>query len=219
MFSTLVPEYDRFNRVSSLGLDVSWRRELVREMVGYDNVLDVGTGTGDVAAALAADGHSVAGVDFSESMITAARQKLDALNRVRFEVASADRLPFQTGSFDGITSAFVIRNLFQGGILPESLREFHRVLRPGGRMVHLELSRPPNGLLSWGHDLYLKSVLPLVGRMIFRNRWPQDYLSSTIRKFPRPQEVCQRVRWAGFDRVSHYALSGGVASLFCAVKC
>src|SRR5262245_23221720 len=104
MFDALVPEYDGFNRLSSLGLDVGWRREVAQMFPVNADVLDVGTGTGDLAKSLAERGCRVMGVDFSERMVLAAREKLKNLVNARFEVARADELPFEPRSFDGITS-------------------------------------------------------------------------------------------------------------------
>jgi demethylmenaquinone methyltransferase/2-methoxy-6-polyprenyl-1,4-benzoquinol methylase len=219
MFDAIVPEYDRFNRMSSLGLDLSWRRELVKMFPSSSYILDVGTGTGDLAKALAESGSRVMGVDFSENMISAARKKLSSEGNVSFDVASADNLPFEPRTFDGISSAFVIRNLHHGGVLPASFREFYRVLKPGAQMVHLELTRPPKGFLSWGHDTYIKFVLPLMGWLNFGQRWPKDYLEKTIKNFPEPKILCQQMRWAGFERVCYYPLSGGIAGLYMGTRC
>lgn len=219
MFNSLVPEYDRFNRLSSLGLDVLWRRELVQMFEKGSNILDVGTGTGDLAKEFLNHKCVVTGVDFSEKMITAAEYKLSGRKGVSFRVSSADELPFEPRSFDGIASSFVIRNLYQGGILSQSMREFFRVLRPGGQMIHLELTRPPRGLLSWGHKTYLKTVLPVIGWLNFGNRWPKDYLAETISKFPEAKRICQQMRWAGFERVCYYPLNGGIAGLYVGYRC
>lgn len=214
MFEALVPEYDRFNRMSSLGLDVLWRKELVKMFPEEAHVLDVGTGTGDLAKELASSGRKVVGVDFSPKMVAAAREKMAGVANASFEVGRADELFFEPRTFDGISSAFVIRNLHHGGILAPSFREFYRVLKPGGKMIHLELSRPHGGFLSWGHRTYMKTVLPLIGWLNFGNRWPKDYLAKTIENFPEASTLCQQMRWAGFENVCHYPLSGGIAGLY-----
>ncbi|MCG3203546.1 MAG: Ubiquinone/menaquinone biosynthesis C-methyltransferase UbiE [Elusimicrobia bacterium] len=219
MFDALVPEYDRFNRLSSLGLDVLWRREVASMFSKGSYILDVGTGTGDLAKELVSQGMDVVGVDFSSKMLDAAKEKMAGNPHVVFELAKADELQFGPRTFDGITSAFVIRNLHHGNILSQSFREFYRVLKPQSQMIHLELSRPPSGFLSWGHKAYLKFILPLIGRANFGERWPKDYLSTTIEKFPEPKILCQQMRWAGFERVCHYPLNGGIAGLFVGWRC
>lgn len=219
MFDAIVPEYDRFNRLSSLGQDISWRREVASMFSGGSYILDVGTGTGDLAKELALKKNRVLGVDFSFNMISAARSKLKGFPLASFELASAQDLPFEPHTFDGLTSAFVIRNLHHGGVLYEAFREFYRVLKVGGQMVHLELTQPPQGILSIGHKAYMKMVLPIIGWLHFRDRWPQDYLAKTIQSFPPSKTICQQMRWLGFDRVGYYPLSGGVAGLFVGRKC
>lgn len=219
MFDVLVPEYDRFNRLSSLGLDQVWRRELAAMFPEGSHVLDVGTGTGDLARELTTRGCSVVGADFSEKMIEAAREKLKDASGANFVVAKSDELPFEPRSFDGLCSAFVIRNLHHGGVLPQSFREFIRVLKPGASMIHLELVKPPKGILSWGHRAYLNTILPVIGYLNFGSRWPKDYLAATIENFPEPWSICRQMRWAGFDRVSHYPLTNGIAALFMGVRC
>jgi demethylmenaquinone methyltransferase/2-methoxy-6-polyprenyl-1,4-benzoquinol methylase len=179
----------------------------------------VGTGTGDLAQDLADRGCQVTGADFSERMIQAAREKLSRRSNVRFVVAPADDLPFEPRSFDGVTSAFVVRNLYQGGTMSQSFREFYRVMKPGGQMVHLELTRPRRRLISAGHRAYLRWVLPVIGRLSFGERWPGSYLEETIAKFPEPKNVAQQMRWAGFERTSFYPLSGGIAGLFVGFRC
>jgi demethylmenaquinone methyltransferase/2-methoxy-6-polyprenyl-1,4-benzoquinol methylase len=215
----LVPEYDWFNRVSSFGLDSQWRREVARMFNPAAIVLDVGTGTGDLAAEIARGGGHVVGVDFSERMVEAARKKLGHLSKVSFQVAEANRLPFEAHSFHGVTSAFVLRNLHHGKILQASLREFYRVLKPHGQMVHVELTRPQHPIMAWGHQMILRTFVPLMGRVLFRHRWPRSYLRDTIRNFPSPEALCQTIRWAGFEHVRHYPLCAGVANLFVGVRC
>jgi len=193
MFDSLVPGYDWFNRLSSLGFDKHWRRSAARYFSPGSYVLDVGTGTGDLARALARQGTRVLGVDFSPRMIRAAQEKFSGRTGMAFQTADASNLPFEANHFDGVVSGFVLRNLYKGGVLGPSFRNFHRVLKPLGRMVHLELTRPPKGILSVGHKLYLSSILPLIGKTMFGRRWPKNYLSETIEVFPRPAEMCQRI--------------------------
>jgi demethylmenaquinone methyltransferase / 2-methoxy-6-polyprenyl-1,4-benzoquinol methylase len=121
MFDTLVSGYDRFNALSSMGLDSAWRSRVAQMFSPNGHVLDVGTGTGDLAKTLAVHGCQVIGVDFSPNMITAAKAKLKGFKNISLDVASAEQLPFEPRTFDGITSAFVIRNLNHGGLLAPSL--------------------------------------------------------------------------------------------------
>ena len=219
MFDALAPGYDQFNRLSSFGLDMRWRREAIRYIKSGSYILDIGTGTGDLAREFIKAGNRVVGIDFSERMVKKAREKYGQDPHVSYMVASSEAIPFEESTFDGVISAFVIRNLYQGGILQSSLRECYRVLKPGGQMVHVELTRPPKGFLLWSHRVYLRTMLPLFGRIVFGSRWPRKYLSSTIEKLPPPMTICHWMKWAGFEEVRHTPLSGGIASLFVGKKC
>ena len=219
MFDSLVPEYDRFNSVSSMGLDSLWRRKLSRIFQDKSFILDIGTGTGRMAHTLARSGVRVLGVDFSEKMISSAQKKGRRNPLISFGVASANQLPYGDGTFDGVSSAFVLRNLHENGVLDKSFQESFRVLSLGGRMAHLELTRPPARVLAWGHAVYLKTILPFLGRSFFRSRWPKNYLKRTIQKFPEPAAICERMRQAGFNDVDTLPLHGGIASIYTGVKC
>jgi len=211
MFDRIASDYDRFNAWASLGLHHYWRRALLRHVVPGARLLDIATGTGDVAILAAQAGHSVVGLDFSEPMLAKARQK-DGEGRVRWMSGSADRLPFSDRSFDCITSAFALRNL--RGCLDAVLKENFRVLRSEGKVLHLDFGRPTSPLSRWGHRVHLNFGVPLIGQWVCRERWPKGYLEKTIREFYEPSQVIGFLERAGFSEVRYTSLSLGVVQLF-----
>ncbi len=211
MFDAIAPDYDRFNAWASLGQHARWRRALVARIPARAQVLDIATGTGDVAFEASAGGHEVVGLDFSESMLERARAK-DDRERIRWVAASADRTPFPDRAFDAVTSAFALRNLRK--ILDAVLRENFRVLRSGGKVLHLDFGRPRAALLRWGHRMHLRFGVPVLGQWICGARWPKGYLESTIEAFYEPEEVEEKLRAAGFTEVNHRPLLWGVVQLY-----
>ena len=216
IFDRIAPEYDRFNAWASLGLHHSWREALVREIPADARVLDIATGTGDVAFLAHARGHEVVGLDFSERMIAAARAK-DPSGEILWMVGSADHLPFAEKSFGCVTSAFALRNF--RNCLDAVFKETFRVLKSGGVVLHLDFGRPQFPPLRWGHRLHLTYGVPLIGRLLFRERWPKGYLEGTIERFLEPQDVERQLTAAGFTRVSHQPVLGGVVQLYRGTKC
>ena len=216
LFAPLGPTYDRYARLLSLGQDPRWRRFLVSRLpVGQDNVvLDVATGTAAVALELVRrTGCSVVGVDQSPEMLTEARRRLllaAETRRVRLVEASAADLPFEDGSFDGLTGAYLLRYLDD---LPAGLAELARVLRPGATAALLDFGVPPArpSRLAW--NLYVDAVLPLLGRAISLG-WREvgRFLGDSIRDFdarwPLPS-LLAAFREAGFEDVSARRLSLG----------
>ncbi|MBI4396324.1 MAG: ubiquinone/menaquinone biosynthesis methyltransferase [Elusimicrobia bacterium] len=228
MFSLLAPDYDRFNFWSSLGMDRAWRRRLVGEVhQGKEaRFLDIGAGTGDLAflAAKCVQNRSsyVVGMDFSFEMLDRAKgravRKSERSQEPFWIQARAESLPFPQSSFDVVISAFVLRNLQRAGVVRESLQEACRVLRPSGRLLFLDLTRPQTRFLAWGHRLYLKTIVPLVGKVLFGPRWPGAYLESTIEELWPAERYQGLFRDAGFNEFSVKPLMGGVVSLFVGVK-
>ena len=218
LFDRLVPHYDRFNRYSSLGLDRRWRRSLAERIPNGTRVLDIGTGTGDTALLASQTALRVVGMDFSSAMVETAQQKGMGHGSLEWNVGDAARLPFKNQSFDVLTSSFVLRNLYRLGLVQQSIREAHRVLARGGRWLALDLTRPLNPFMMWGHRIYLGTVLPLVGKSLFGKKWPGAYLKTSIEEFPKSKEILRLLEEVGFNQTEYTPLNGGIAGIFSAVK-
>lgn len=219
LFDSIAPQYDKLNHLMSLGFDRSWRRKAVREIVDVKSplsVLDVATGTGDFLAAIAqktvAESH-LAGVDLSAKMLDVARQKLPA--SVHLELANVENLPFADASFDRVSVAFGIRNFNR---LEQGLSEMCRVLRPGGKLVVLELSYPDNPLLFQFYKCYAFHILPFWGGWIAGNRDAYTYLPTSIMNFPKPDVLIPKLKNAGFSTVSVHRFTCGVCLMYVALK-
>jgi demethylmenaquinone methyltransferase/2-methoxy-6-polyprenyl-1,4-benzoquinol methylase len=215
MFDRIASDYDRFNALASLGLHHHWRRALLKRVPAQARVLDIATGTGDVAFLAEAAGHAVTGLDFSEQMLSKAREK-DKGARIKWVNGSADHLPFSDRSFDCMTSAFALRNL--RGCLEGVLAENFRVLRNGGKVLHMDFGRPSSTWSRWGHRMHLNFGVPLIGQWICGERWPKGYLESTIREFYEPAQVVELLTRAGFEEVRFSPLSFGVVQLYEGLK-
>lgn len=217
MFDRIVPTYDLLNHLLSVNLDTRWRRRAARllDLRGSERVLDACCGTGDLALAVAREGAGeVVGTDFASAMIERARQK--AGDRIRFEVADTTRLPFDDACFDAATIGFGVRNLedMDGGF-----REIHRVLRPGGRFLVLEFSRPSNPWFRAIYHAYFMVVLPLIGNLVSGGSDnAYTYLPRSVMAFPGPGALAGRLETAGFRRVDVTRLTGGIACIHLATK-
>jgi len=211
MFDGIAPDYDRFNAWASLGLHHRWRRDLVSRVPAGVRVLDLATGTGDVALECASQGHEVCGVDFSDGMLMQAREK-DVRRQIRWVKGSADRLPFSDRSFGAVTSAFVLRNIRH--CLDAAFRENYRVLQKGGRALHLDFGRPQPGFFGWAYRAHMHFGLSLIGQITCGRRWPKQYLESSIQQFDDPVQVRARLADAGFSRVSNTPMLWGVVQLY-----
>lgn len=222
IFSSIAPRYDRFNTLSSFGIDRSWRRATVRScrLTRSSRVLDLCAGTGDLAFALAEQGtpEEVVATDFVPEMLAVAEEKAasyDGPTSMRFEVADAQELPFGDATFDVVTVAFGVRNLPDRAA---NFAEVLRVLKPGGRYVILEFSRPPFPPWRWLYHLYLRVVIPAIGGVLTGDRASFVYLNDSIRLFPRQAALSAELRAAGFTAISWENLTGGIVAIHTAVK-
>ncbi|MBZ5639021.1 MAG: ubiquinone/menaquinone biosynthesis methyltransferase [Acidobacteriia bacterium] len=222
MFGAIARRYDLLNRVLSLGRDVGWRRVAAAEAAGGSGgaILDLCSGTGDLAAELAGSRKDalVVCADFARPMLVRARAKLERrglVSRCLLLEADALSLPFRDGAFAAVAVAFGVRNLADLGA---GLREILRVLRPGGRLVVLEFSRPTSRALSGIYGLYLNRVLPGLGDRVSGQQGPYGYLARTIAEFPDPPEFAGVLREAGFAAAGWTPLTGGIVCVHTAIK-
>lgn len=213
MFDAIAPRYDLVNRVMTLRLDVAWRRRTVRALAlpAGSRVVDLACGTGDLCRELARQGHSPVGFDFSMGMLRAAPPVAGGPVWVNADVLE---LPVPDGALDGATCGFALRNLTA---VPPLLAEMARVLRPGGRIGLLEVDRPSNPILRWGHGLYFGRVVPLIGAVL-SDRDAYRYLPDSVVYLPPAAELQAIVRTAGFTDVQHHRLSAGIAQLITATR-
>ncbi|HKS77393.1 MAG TPA: bifunctional demethylmenaquinone methyltransferase/2-methoxy-6-polyprenyl-1,4-benzoquinol methylase UbiE [Gaiellaceae bacterium] len=207
MFDRIAPVYDVMNRVMTAGLDQRWRRATVREAVRPgDRVLDACCGTGDLAvAAREAAAGEVIGVDFSERMLERARRKAPEVEWVQADVLA---LPFDDASFDAAVVGFGVRNVED---LAAGLKELRRVLRPGGRLGILEITKP-RGPLAIFYKLWFDRIVPLLGRVLPGGA-AYTYLPASVRRFPGPEELADLLRTCGFENVRFRRFAGGIVAL------
>ncbi len=211
MFDRISPVYDPMNRLMTAGLDRRWRRLTVSAVVRPgDAVLDACCGTGDLALEAQRAGGRVTGLDFSERMLERARRKSGAVEWVRGDVLA---LPFPDGSFDAVTVGFGIRNVED---LQAGLAELARVLRPGGRIGCLEITRP-RGALRPFFRLWFDGLVPLAGK-ILPGGAAYSYLPASVRRFPGPEDLGEAMRHAGFGEIGWRLLGGGIVALHVASR-
>lgn len=224
MFDGIAPDYDRLNHLMSLGVDRSWRRRALREIVDArraQSILDIACGTGDFSLAIAGRMHPdsrVTGLDLSEGMLAVMRDKVARAGlegRISSEQGDSETMRFADASFDVVTIAFGIRNFAHR---EAALREILRVLKPGGRLVILELSVPENRLLRWGYNLYFKHFVPWIGGRISGDRAAYTYLPASVQAFPGRREWTATMAGCGYAQVRHKAFTLGLCRMYVGEK-
>ena len=205
MFSRIAHRYDLLNRVMTLGRDGAWRQAaaVLAAPKGCRLALDMATGTGELAFALASRAEQVVAVDISPQMLSIARAKARGkprADRIQFVLADGLRLPFAADTFDCIATGFALRNVVDLGL---ALAEMHRVVRPGGPVVCLELTRSPSRLLANLHALCLAALIPALGRWLAGEASAYRFLSTSLRQFPDARQLARAMRDRGFRRVGY----------------
>jgi demethylmenaquinone methyltransferase/2-methoxy-6-polyprenyl-1,4-benzoquinol methylase len=209
MFDEVARNYDRTNALLSGGNAWLWRLQTVRAIDPQpgQRILDIAAGTGTSSAAIARSGAEVVAVDFSPGMIAVGRKRHP---RIEFVEADAMALPFKANEFDAATISFGLRNIEDPR---KALKEMYRVIKPGGRVVVCEFSKPPRALLRAGYSLYLKHVMPRVAGVASSNPDAYTYLAESIDDWPDQGTLSQWLRGAGFTRVAYRNLTSGVVAL------
>lgn len=224
MFGEIAGRYDFLNHLLSAGIDRRWRRRTAQLAPPREGgpVLDVCTGTGDLALAYwraGGDRIEVVGADFCRPMLEIALSKVrraGAGDRIRLVEADAEKLPFENDRFEIVSVAFGLRNINDTDL---GLREMARVCRPGGRVVVLEFSMPRNRIIRGVYERYFRRLLPLMGQALAKNRLgAYNYLPASVEEFPQDEALAQRFRGVGLKEVCYRRLTLGVATLYMGVK-
>ena len=221
MFDTISTDYDGLNRVISFGIDVKWRKKVVALVNAQkpDLVLDIATGTGDLAINLAKTGATkIIGLDISEGMLAVGRKKIareHLSERIDMIQGDSEALPFEDHCFDAITVAFGVRN-FEN--LELGLSEILRVLKPGGLFVILETSVPTKFPFKEGYSAYTKYLLPLIGKIFSKDQDAYSYLSESAAAFPHGEKFNNILREIGFTNIDNKPQTLGVATIYTASK-
>ncbi len=222
MFDAISSNYDGLNRVISFGTDVKWRKKVLAKIINHqpESVLDIATGTGDLAIIFAekSEASKIIGLDISEGMLSIARKKIQETHlekKVEFLKGDSEALPFSDNSFDAISVAFGIRNF---ETLEKGLSEIYRTLKPGGLFIILETSVPIRFPYKQGYYFYTKLILPIIGKLFSKDKVAYNYLSESASVFPYGKKLNNILQKIGFINVENKPQTFGVATIYTASK-
>jgi len=221
MFDNISKRYDFLNHFLSLGIDKLWRRKAVRQLKDLrpKRILDLATGTGDFAiAALKLNPDEVVGVDISQGMLDMGIQKMKKRGHdkiVKMQLADSEKLPFEDASFDALTVGFGVRNYEN---LEKGLSDMLRILRPGGKAVILEFSKPKKFPIKQVFGFYSKRVIPFLGKLISKDKRAYAYLPESVEAFPEGTDFETIMTKLGYKEVNSILLSGGIATIYMGLK-
>lgn len=221
MFDTISKNYDGLNRVISFGIDLKWRKRMVKMLKAKapQAILDIATGTGDLAIAMTQTGaEKIIGLDISPGMLEVGKEKIldkNLQNTIEMVVGDSEDLPFEDNSFDAVTVGFGVRN-FEN--LEKGLSEIYRVLKPTGTFMVLETSVPTKTPFKQGYRLYCNHILPTIGKMFSKDRSAYAYLSESASVFPHGEAFNNILAKIGFIGIENKPQTFGVASIYVATK-
>ncbi|MCA1761968.1 MAG: bifunctional demethylmenaquinone methyltransferase/2-methoxy-6-polyprenyl-1,4-benzoquinol methylase UbiE [Cryomorphaceae bacterium] len=217
MFDNIAGKYDFLNHFFSVGIDKKWRKKAIKELAldKPESILDVATGTGDFAfEAMRLKPTKMVGIDISDGMLNVGREKIKKRNlteKMEFINADSEDLPFENNHFDAVTVSFGVRN-FQN--LLKGLKEINRVLKPEGKVVILEFSKPRKFPLKQAYFLYFKFIMPVVGKLVSKDKSAYAYLPQSVMAFPEGKDFENIMDKAGFNSVNIQPVTGGIASIY-----
>ncbi len=221
MFDNISGKYDFLNHFLSLGIDIAWRKKAIRQLKKDQpkQILDIATGTGDFAIeALALNPDKVTGVDISEGMLSVGREKMKKRgldDRIELLSGDSEALQFDDNNFDAVIVSFGVRN-FEN--LEKGLADMHRVLKPGGKAVILEFSKPKRFPFKQLYNFYFKWILPKIGNTISKDQAAYTYLPESVRAFPDGDDFLSVLNKVGFKDTQCKALTLGISSIYIGTK-
>lgn len=221
MFDGIAYRYDFLNHFLSLGIDKQWRKKALSHLAGYKNprILDVATGTGDFAiAALKYHPSAIVGIDLSEQMLRMGQEKLKKKgldDRITLQTGDSENLQFSADSFDAVTVAFGVRNFENLG---KGLKEMARVLKPGGKAIILEFSKPTGRFFRGLFNFYFFNILPFLGKLVSKHSSAYTYLPESVDAFPSGKEFTDIMQDCGFHSVNAMQVTGGIATIYTGIK-
>ncbi len=222
MFDKIAFRYDFLNRFLSAGIDKGWRRKAIRQLVPLQpkKILDVATGTGDFAITSyhLLKPEKITGIDISDGMLEIGRKKIEKLNlskKIELLNGDSEAIFYEANSFDAVTVAFGVRNFED---LEKGLSEIYRVLKPGGKLIVLECSRPSLPVIKNLYSFYLNYVTPKVGKLISNNKDAYQYLNNSVQQFPEKKTFTHILNQLGYRHAFYKTLTLGICTIYCGEK-
>ena len=221
MFNNISPKYDFLNHFLRAGIDIIWRKKAIKKLKNHQPklILDVATGTGDFAIeALKLNPEKVIGVDISSGMLDIGREKMKKKSldhKIEMVLGDSEGLPFEDNKFDAIIVAFGVRNFED---LEAGLKDMNRVLRPGGKVVVLEFSKPRKFPVKQLYNFYFKYILPKLGRLVSKDSRAYTYLPESVKAFPDGKNFLSVLEGSGFKKTTWTSLTFGISSIYTGIK-